>query len=240
MSIPFHLFFAAILLRAQAPVANPPAASFAHANAIVELIALGPGEHGKNRECQATGFLVNEDGYILTNAHVVDEARNCLAGATPQRILAKPVTAEPSAADAISCDVVMVDALHDLALLKARRPLGYGYFPLDPAEVEEGTEVAVTGHPAFAWHAETKSGTVIGRASMALSDTSPAKSDVLVVDIPLLKGASGSPVYRATDGKVVGVIERKDLEHPARTIAVPIRYAIELLDCAGVKWRSEK
>jgi serine protease Do len=237
---PFHLLLAAVLLRAQAPDANSPAASVDHSNAIVELIALGPGEHGKNRECQATGFLINENGYLLTNAHVVDEARNCLAGATPQRILAKPVTSEPSAAGAISCDVVMVDALHDLALLKARRPIGNGHFPLDPDEVEEGTEVAVTGHPAFAWHAETKSGRVIRRGSMALSETSSAKSDVFVVDIPLLKGASGSPVYRASDGSVVGVIERKDLEHPGRTIAVPIRYAIEMLGRAGVKWHPKK
>ena len=228
------------MLCAQAPSSKPRAASGDHLQAIVELIAIGPGEHGKNRECQATGFLVNEDGYILTNAHVVDEARNCLAGATPQRMLAKPVTAEPSTAEAVSCDVVIVDDLHDLAVLKARRPLGREYFPLESAEVENGTEVAVTGHPAFAWHAETRAGRVVGRGSMALSDTSSAKSDVLVVDIPLLKGASGSPVYRTSDESVVGVIERKDLQHPGRTIAVPIRYAIELLDRAGVKWHSER
>ena len=238
MSAPFNLLLFVILLRAQVP--TPPAAPFDYSHAIVELIAIGPGEHGKNRECQATGFLVDEDGDILTNAHVVDEARNCLAGATPQRILAKPATAEPSAAEAVSCDIVSVDALHDLALLKAQRPLGKVFFTLDPSEVQPGTEVSVTGHPAFAWHAQTQTGRVVGIGSVALSDSSSAKSDVLVLDIPLLKGASGSPVYRVSDGSVVGVIERKDLQHPGRTIAVPIRYAIELLDRAGVKRRPEK
>lgn len=234
------LCLAAVLLRAQGPGTTSPPNRLDYSQAVVELIALGPGEHGKSHECQATGFLINDDGYILTSGHFVDEAHNCLADAPPERILAKPVTAKPSAAGAVSCDVVSVDAPHDLALLKAQRPLGKGYFTLDPAAVEEGTEVAVTGHPAFAWHAETRTGHVLGRDRVALLEPSTAESDVLVVDIPLLKGASGSPVYRTEDGSVVGVIERKDLRHPGRTIAVPIRYAIELLDRAGIKWRSEK
>ena len=197
---------------------------------------------------------MNEDGYILTSAHVVDEARDCLAGATPDRILAKPVTTEPSAAGAVSCDVVSVDGLHDLALLKAQRPLFLNssqisattvnaelkrtFLLLDPGVIDDATKVSVTGHPEFAWHSETQQGRVVSHGSMALSDASSEKSDVLSVNIPLLKGSSGSPVYRVSDGSVVGIVERKDLQHPGRTVAVPIRYAIEMLDRAGVKWHA--
>jgi S1-C subfamily serine protease len=242
------------LLFGQSPIEKSKPGPFDVSHAVVELIALGPGEDEKNRECQATGFLVNEVGYILTSAHVVDEARDCLAGASLHRILAKPVTAEPTAAGAVSCDVVSVDELHDLALLRAQRSLFRNasesgattvnakirnrYLHLDPAAVEDATEVAVTGHPAFAWHSETQSGRVVGYGSMALSDVNAEKSDVLFVDIPLLKGASGSPVYRMSDGSVVGIVERKDLQHPGRTVAVPVRYAIEMLDRAGVKWHA--
>jgi S1-C subfamily serine protease len=223
------------------------------AQAVVELIALGPGGNGNNRECQATGFLVNERGYILTNSHVVDEARDCLAGASPERILAKPMTADPTTASAVPCRLVILDDLHDLAVLKTLRPLfpkpseavadakpdAKGIFlPLDPGAVEDGTAVSVVGHPDFTWHAEMKSGRIVGRGTTVLSDTSSQKSDVLYLDIPLLKGSSGSPVYRASDGSVVGIVERKDLQHRGRTIVVPIRYAIELLDRAGVKWHS--
>ncbi len=188
----------------------------------------------------------------MTSAHVVDESRDCLAGATLQRILAKPATGDPTAAGAVSCDIVSVDELRDLALLKAQRPLFRNaseasattmsaelrrtFLLLDPGAIEDATEVAVTGHPAFAWHSETQSGRVVGHGSWALSDANSEKSDVLFVDIPLLKGSSGSPVYRVSDGSVVGIVERKDLQHPGRTIAVPIRYAIEMLDRAGVRW----
>jgi Trypsin-like peptidase domain len=241
------------LLPAQSTHAIIPRAEvqFKVTRAVVELIALGPGEHGKNRECQATGFLVNEDGYLLTSAHVVDEARDCLAGAPPERILAKPLTADPSAAGAVPCQLVGLDELHDLALLKTLRPLfqdrpeatngvtlqAKGIFlRLDVAPLEDGTAVGVAGHPNFAWHAETKSGRFVGRGSAALLDGNSQKSEVLYLDIPLLKGSSGSPVYRMSDGSVVGIIERKDLRHPGRTITVPIRYAVELLDRIGVKW----
>ncbi len=248
------LLFAAALLLAQSQ-SQSSLAQIGRADisrAVVELLALGPGNQGKNRECQATGFLVNEDGYILTNAHVVDEARDCLASTPNEHILAKPLTAEPTMADAVPCDLVVSDEIHDLALLKAQRPLHrhasqsgpspatpvaeQDYLPLDATLPEDGTEVAVSGHPAFAWHAETRSGRIVGHESLALSGKDSEKSEIFYLDIRLLKGSSGSPVYRPSDGSVVGIVERKDLQHPGRTIAVAVRYAIELLERAGAKW----
>ncbi len=250
------MYLAAALLSAQ-PQTQNSVAQTGHAEmarAVVELIALGPGNQGKNRECQATGFLVNADGYILTNAHVLDEARKCLAKAPSEHILAKPLTAGSDLAAAVPCDLLVRDDLHDLALLKAQRPIfsdssrkgaastqgeaPRNFLLLDATAIEDGTPVTVTGHPAFAWHAETRSGRIVGHGSIALSDTSTAKSEVLVLDIPLLKGSSGSPVYRESDGSVVGIVERKDLQQPSRTVAVPIIYAIEIMDRAGVKWHS--
>jgi S1-C subfamily serine protease len=213
--------------------------------AVVELLAVGPGDRGNNRECEATGLLINEEGFILTNAHVVEQARECLAGSPSAKILARPATPDPSVGSAVSCDVVSLDELHDLALLKAERPLfddlaeaGMNYLALDLADVEDGAEVAVTGHPAFAWQPLTQSGRVLRHATLALSDTTTAESQVIILNIALRKGNSGSPVYRANDGSVVGIVERKDLRHPSQSVAVPIRYAIEMLDRTGVKWHA--
>jgi len=72
------------------------------AAAVVQLLAIGPGQGEKNRACSATGFFVNEEGYILTNAHVVEDARRCLAGSPEAKIVAKLATPDAHAATAVS------------------------------------------------------------------------------------------------------------------------------------------
>jgi S1-C subfamily serine protease len=192
-----------------------------------------------NRECAATGFLVNEQSYILTNAHVVEDAQHCLGASPGTKIMAKLARTGARAATAVSCDLVGLDDLHDLAVLKTERPLPAeersGFVRLNPAELAEGAPVAVTGHPAFAWRPTTQHGKLIRRATLGLSDRSAEKSEIFVLDIPLERGASGSPVY-VESGGVVGVVERQNPSRPLETVAVPIRYAIELLNRHGVHW----
>ncbi len=242
------------------------------AEAVVELLAVGPGGDDRNRECAATGFLVNERGFILTNAHVVEDARRCLKATPGAKIFAKlapppkpaaGASARLSPASAVSCDLVALDEIHDLAILKTERPLAATFLELDPSEIPDGAPVAVTGHPAFAWQPVTRSGRVVRHARLALADAGREASEVLVVDIALERGASGSPVYLETSGGVVGVIERRDppagrsapslklrsVDDPsagvgplraAYTVAVPIRYAIELLKGNGVEWHASR
>ena len=168
----------------------------------------------------------------------VEDARRCLAASSGAKIVAKLARPESRTAKAVSCDVVAVDELHDLALLKTERPLGEGhtYLLLDPMPPSEGTAVAVTGHPAFVWQPATRKGKIIRKTSLGLSDLGAEKTDVLVLDIPLQRGASGSPVYLES-GAVVGVISRQNPSRPSETVAVPVRYAIELLKCSQVRWR---
>ena len=234
--LPFALCFPSSALGQERPSAgigtNP-------AKAVVQLLAVGPGAGEKKEECAATGFLVNEDGYILTNAHVVDDARRCLAASLRGKIVAKYGQPISRAAQVVSCDVVAVDEDHDLAILKTEKPLpseaGESSLALSTSAVPDGTRVAVTGHPAFTWQPRTFQGMVVGRAALALNDRSNRQSDVLTIDIDLQRGASGSPVYLES-GAVVGIVERKRPAQPAQTVAVPIGYAIRLLDLYGIRW----
>ena len=210
---------------------------------VVELLAIGPGARENNRECGATGLLVNSAGYILTNAHVIDEARGCLAQGGGSKVLAKFSARGPNAARAVSCDLVGVDKVHDLALIKTERPSGVvlsadqpHVLILDSSEVAPGARVLVTGYPLFAWEPVTQSGKLIGRASARLSDSSAEPSDLLVLDVPLRPGNSGSPVYLTGTARVVGIIEGREPRNPSHTIAVPIRYAVELLNRYAVEW----
>jgi S1-C subfamily serine protease len=224
------------------PSANPSRSDRALA-AVVQLLAVGPGERGKNRECSATGFLVNEEGYLVTNAHVVEDAQRCLGRSPGAKILAKLATPGAKTAPAASCDVVGLDEVHDLAVLKTERPLradpsaAPAYAWLDPGAVAVGTPLVVSGHPAFAWQPVTQSGKLVWRGTRRLLNGSTEASEVLVVNIPLRRGNSGSPVYREAGG-VVGVIAESDESRLSHSVAVPIRYAIELLTRLGVRWHA--
>ena len=192
--------------------------------AVVQLLAIGPGERSQNRECAATGFFVNEEGYLLTNAHVVEDAKRCLAHSPKAKIIAIPLggtTPNSTTARAVSCDVIALDEAHDLALLKTERPppgddsgASRPVLFLKASEVADSTPVSVTGHPLFAWQAITQSGKVVRRATLRLSESSPTPSEVLILDIPLRQGNSGSPVYLQASNVVVGIVERRDPSRP--------------------------
>jgi S1-C subfamily serine protease len=220
-------------------------------SAVVQLVAVGPAARGNDEECTGTGFFVNDEGAILTNAHVVEEGRRCLEGAPGAKILAKFAGPDPNTAEAISCDVVGIDESHDLAVLKTElaparlryggpqetaRGVGDAYLTLDPGEVPPGAQVNVTGHTGRTWQAATLGGHVIERKSLILLQSSSEPSDVMVLDIPLKRGASGSPVY-LQNGRVICVVAETDPSNPARTIAVASRYAIALLERLHISYR---
>lgn len=230
-------------------------------SAVVQLLAVGPGARGQNQDCAATGFIVNEDGYILTNAHVVQKSKECLAKSPGAKLMAKfansvfdglpspekldPSRATETTAPAVACDLVGVDDVHDLAVLKPERPPPLGgseraapYLLLDAIQASIGAAVKVTGHPASNWDALTQSGRIIAHRSLPLSERSDEPTGMIVVDIPLKHGSSGSPVYLESGGAVVGVVERQNTSDTSQTLAVPIRHASELLDRLGVKWHA--
>ena len=209
------------------------------AAAVVQLLAIGPGQDDKNRACSATGFFVNEEGYILTNAHVVEDARRCLAGSPEAKIVAKLARPDAHAATAVSCEVVALDEEHDLALLKTERPPPEGEIypvaPLDDREVGAGDEIRVLGHPEFSWQAKQVSGRIV---RVARPPPAEAGTETLVFDIHLEIGSSGSPVYLPSGG-VVGVVVGRDVRNASHSVAVAIRHAIALLERHGVRWHRQ-
>ena len=258
--LPFLLIFALVLGAQNSPAPSLPSLSEPVVAAVVQLLAVGPGAGGQNHDCAATGFLVNEDGYILTNAHVVEKSEECLAQSPGAKIVARLANLKPSrphaagddtvqpsgaASPAVSCDIVGIDDVHDLAVLKTERPFRTGapgglrpYVFLEPTPVTSGAEVKVTGHPAFTWVALTQSGRILARKSLLLFNQNAEPTEMLMMDIPLKRGNSGSPVYLESNGGVVGVVERQDTSDKANTLAVPIRYAVDLLNRFGVKWHA--
>jgi serine protease Do len=212
---------------------------------VVQFVAVGPRDKEQNRACSASGFLIDEEGYLITNAHVVEDAQRCLEKAPGAKILAKLTINDSRTAQAVPCEVVGIDAPNDLALLKTERPLLGNpggkppYAMLDAHAVAVGAAVRVTGYPAFSWQPVTQAGQVIwqGRTRLEETDFNSSASDALMVDIHLRPGNSGSPVYRPGGG-VIAVVDKRDPLRPAYSVAVAIHYAIELAERHGVRWHA--
>ncbi|HLY63386.1 MAG TPA: serine protease [Terriglobia bacterium] len=250
-------------------IAQDPAPSKLQSNpapvpsTVVQLLAVGPGSHGKNQDCAATGFIINEEGYILTNFHVIEKSEECLADTPGAKIVAKfaasVLAAQPASgkhdasrsaemtAPGVELEEFGRDEIHDLAILRPERPLSTSgasrvipFVLLDAAQVSipMGAAVKVTGHPASTWDALTLSGKIIGHKSVPLYPRSDELTDMIVLDIPLKHGSSGSPVYLEAGSAVVGVVEQQNTPDKSQSLAVPIQHAIEFLNQRGVKWHA--
>lgn len=159
----------------------------------------GPSLFGQSSEAQVqgagTGFIISEEGYIVTNWHVVD------GGDAFQVILqdGTPVDAE----------LIGIDARDDLAVVK-----------IDPAEVpavvsfgdsdalKPGQDVIAIGSPLGAFTNTVTAGIVsgVGRNQLAAQDQAQCQdySNLIQHDAAINQGNSGGPLFNL-QGEVVGV-----------------------------------
>jgi S1-C subfamily serine protease len=190
----------------------------------------------------------------VTNFHVLPEAG--AAEATPP--LAVLVGAGAGSAEVRSARVVALDRPHDLALLRiegnALPPLA-----LDAAgRAREGQAIALMGFPiggALGFSPVTHRGIVAALTRMAVQAPTAGQLDaravtrlregnfdVLQLDATAYPGNSGGPVFDATGGEVIGVVNmvlvkgsrESALSQPTGiTYAVPVRHVLALLAEAG-------
>ena len=150
---------------------------------------------------KGTGFSISEDGYIVTNSHVVDDALQLSVVFPDEGLMeAKLVADYPEV---------------DLAVLKVDRT-GLPYLPLADTLEEVQQHVIFIGNP-LAFTGIANEGDVIGFTTTGL------ETEVSMLDAPVYKGNSGSPVI-ASDGTVIGVIYAtlKHDEHGKVGLIVPI------------------
>ena len=156
--------------------------------ALVEKTSRGVVGVLRGRDGQATGVVLAQDGYVLTNAHVVEGARR--------------MNARMHDGDEHRAHVVGADQRTDLAVLKldvnhlATLPLA------DSREVSVGQIVVAIGNP-YRFDRSVS----LGVAS-ALERTLPARQGALEgliqTDAAINPGNSGGPLLNA-DGEVVGI-----------------------------------
>jgi S1-C subfamily serine protease len=156
-----------------------------------------------------SGFFVDDEGLVLTNAHVVGEADSVTV------VLHDGTKTEANVVERAAEDV-------DLALLRIpdheSRPLPLGGF----GDVAVGDWAAVIGHGlGGAWTFTTG----------IVTNIYPSKSDrpIFQTQIPINPGASGGPVLDR-EGRVVGIVTAKIREADDVNFAIRIDVAREFLD----------
>lgn len=132
-----------------------------------------------------TGFAVSAEGLLITNQHVVSQAKSIIAKAENGGLF--PVT-----------KILSVDSLNDLALLQLQAK-NLPFLTLAPAGwADTGTRIAVIGSP-LGLEGTLSEGIVSARRRLPQE-----KRDVLQISAPISQGSSGSPILDA-QGRVVGV-----------------------------------
>ncbi len=133
----------------------------------------------------ASGFIVRKDGYVITNHHVVENAREIYVSV-------------PGKTNDASAAVIVDDTVHDLALLKIQGD-NYDVLPVgdsDGAQIMD--DVFVFGYPL---------GNILGDGvSASRGQINAVRPGLLQIDATVNPGNSGGPVLNDR-GEVVGVVK---------------------------------
>jgi len=167
------------------------------------------------RQGQGTGFIVSEDGYILTNNHVVADAAE--------------VTVQLSSGREYRARIVGTDPSTDLAVLKIDAEglvaLRFG----DSDALRVGSWVVAVGNP-FGLQSTITAGIVSakGRSRVGIADY----EDFIQTDAAINPGNSGGPLVNLR-GEVVGVntaIATRSGGNMGIGFAIPSNMAMSIMD----------
>ena len=179
-----------------------PARVYAERSAgVVTLYSVfGSGNHAS--ASQGSGFVVSDDGLILTNSHVITTAGTGGAAVRP----ADDVFVEFQDRDRVAAEVVGWDVFDDVGVLRVD-PKAHSLTPLplgDSSLVVVGEPVAAIGSP-FGNENSLAVGVVSATQRSIESLTSQYNLvDAIQVDAPINHGNSGGPLFDA-QGRVIGI-----------------------------------
>ena len=174
------------------------------ASGVVTIFALFGGEQEVGAAAQGSGFVVSEDGYVLTNSHVVTTAGEGDATEAPEA--AGTVYVEFRDEERVPAEIVGWDVYDDVGLLKVD-PDDHPVNPVplgDSADGVVGEPVAAIGSP-FGQESSLSVGVVSATERSISSLTSRYNLvDAIQTDAPINRGNSGGPMFDGR-GRVIGI-----------------------------------
>jgi serine protease Do len=171
----------------------------------------GPGPRPESRSL-GSGFIISADGYILTNAHVIDSADEITVKLTDKR--------------EFKAKVIGADKRTDVALIKIEAAALPSVRLGDPARLKVGEWVVAIGSP-FGFESTVTAGIVSAKGrSLPQENFVP----FIQTDVAINPGNSGGPLFNMR-GEVVGVnsqIYSRTGGFMGLSFAIPIDVALDI------------
>ena len=179
---------------AQLPVTGPMTPGQVYAQNVDAVVAVNTRIESSNgiAEGSGSGFIISADGYVVTNYHVVEGA--------------KQVTVIPHGAEEMTAKVVGTDSTNDVALLKVEGE-NLPFVTLGSSDaLKVGDQVAAIGNPLGELTATLTVGYI--SAKDRIVDTDGTVINMLQTDAAINSGNSGGPLFDM-NGKVIGITTAK-------------------------------
>jgi serine protease Do len=166
-----------------------------------------------------SGVLINEEGYAITNAHVIQGEQNLRAIIwVPQGDGTKKRTTVEDV------EIIAVNNHIDLALLKMNHP-GDEPFPYSPVESWEGIMV---GQPVFAIGNPLNMEQTMTEGVISTTQRNFDGLTYIQTDTPINPGNSGGPLFN-TKGEVIGITNMGIPSGDNLGFAIPARYVKDFI-----------
>jgi curli biogenesis system outer membrane secretion channel CsgG/V8-like Glu-specific endopeptidase len=156
-----------------------------------------------------SGFLINSDGTIVTNYHVIKGAEGLGVKFAKDKELTTNIS------------VIKTDAVRDIALIKVNTPVNAAPLPLgDSEQVAVGERVVAIGNP------QGLQNTVSDGLVSAVRDSGGVKQ--IQISVPISHGSSGGALINMR-GEVIGITSSGIDQAQNLNFAIPINYVKEYL-----------
>lgn len=147
-------------------------------------------ENEENKNIHSgTGFLIDENGYIVTNSHILEDEKAIFVKIDDLEL---PAT------------LIGKDPLTDLALLKIDSEKKFSYVKFgDSDKAEVGDLVIILGNP-FGFSNTATAGIISSKGRMFTGSNNNILGDLIQTDAALNPGNSGGPMFNLK-GEVIGI-----------------------------------
>lgn len=170
-----------------------PAVVIVSVSGVIDYSGIIP----KETEGIGSGFIINEEGYILTNYHVIEGAKEVVVTLSDGRdVKAKVINYDQNQ------DIAMLKISDDSVEVPAVVELG------DSDALKPGEQVIAIGSPLSKEFGQTVTAGIVSATNRTVETSSGVQLNLIQTDAAINPGNSGGPLVN-TKGEVIGINNMK-------------------------------